>query len=195
MLWRIQYCVDGTFDKLYNSFIKFQISYFPVIWMFCSRASMNKLDGIHEKCPRLVTNDYDSNFNELLESSHEILIHKTCINYLMIEGTSIYKGYLLNWWLTFLLFGKILTIFGIFFYYILTNIFVILIICNTIFAILWKSTVSAFWNGCNRVSWYSVVAKSAHSNKRSFITRNFQSKSYGVVTTAHVNCVKDLSPM
>ena len=154
MLWRIQYCVEGTFDKLYNSFIKFQISYFPVISMFFY-----------------------------------------VIIYLMIEGTSIYKGYLLNWWLTFLLFGKILTIFGIFFYYILTNIFVILIICNTIFAILWKSTVSAFRNGCNRVSGYSAVAKSAHSNKRSFITRNFQSKSYRVVTIARVNCVKDLSPM
>ena len=34
---------------------------------------------------RLVRSDYDSNFNELLEPSHEFLIHKTCINYLMIE--------------------------------------------------------------------------------------------------------------
>ena len=46
---------------------------------------MNKLNNIHEKCLQLVTNDYDSNFNELLESSHELLIHITCINYLMIE--------------------------------------------------------------------------------------------------------------
>ena len=46
---------------------------------------MNKLNNIHEKCLRFVTNDYDSNFNELLESSHELSIHKTCINYLMIE--------------------------------------------------------------------------------------------------------------
>ena len=38
-----------------------------------------------EKCLRLVTSDYDSNFNELLESYHELSIHKTCINYLMIE--------------------------------------------------------------------------------------------------------------
>ena len=53
--------------------------------MFCSRTSMNKLNNIHEKCLRLVTNDYDSNFSELLESSHELSIHKTCVNYLMIE--------------------------------------------------------------------------------------------------------------
>ena len=46
---------------------------------------MNKLNNIHEKCLCLVTNDYDWNFNELLESSNEISTHKTCINYLMIE--------------------------------------------------------------------------------------------------------------
>ena len=53
--------------------------------MFWSRTSMNKLNNIHENCLCLVTNDYDSNFNKLLESFHELSIHKTCINYLMIE--------------------------------------------------------------------------------------------------------------
>ena len=157
--------------------MKFQVCYCSVICMFCSKTAINKLNNIHENCLCLVTNDYDSNFNELLEPSHEISIHKTWISYLMMEVYKYLYGLLLNWWLTFLLFGKILTTFTIFFYYILTNIFATLIICNTIFAILWKSTVSAFWNGCNRVSWYSVVAKSTHSNKRFFITRSFQSKS------------------
>ena len=41
--------------------------------------------NIYENSIRFVTNDYNSNFNELLESSHEISIYKTCINYLMIE--------------------------------------------------------------------------------------------------------------
>ena len=59
-----------------KSFIKFQISHCPLIWMFCSRISMNKLNNIHENCLSLVTNDYDSNFNELLESSNELSIHK-----------------------------------------------------------------------------------------------------------------------
>ena len=53
--------------------------------MFCSRTSMNKLNNIHKKRLRLATNEYDSNFNGLLESSHELSIHKTWINYLMIE--------------------------------------------------------------------------------------------------------------
>ena len=74
------------------SFIKSQFSCCPVIWMFCSRASMSKLSNIHEKCLRLITNYCDSNFNGLLESSHEFKIHKTYINYIMIE---VYK-YLLG---------------------------------------------------------------------------------------------------
>ena len=36
-----------------------------------------------KKCLRPVTNDYDSNFNDLLESSHELSIHKAFINHLM----------------------------------------------------------------------------------------------------------------
>ena len=67
------------------SFIKFQISYYPVIFLFWSRTSMNKLNNIHENCVCLATNDYDSNFNELLESSLELSVHKTWINYLMID--------------------------------------------------------------------------------------------------------------
>ena len=45
----------------------------------------DKLNNIHEKCLRFITNGYDSNFNELLESSHKLSVYKTCINYLMIE--------------------------------------------------------------------------------------------------------------
>ena len=74
------------------SFWKSQISCCLAISLFCSRSSRNKLNNIHENCLCLVIHEYDSNFNELLESSHEISIHKTCISYLMIE---VYK-YLLG---------------------------------------------------------------------------------------------------
>ena len=67
------------------SLIKSEISYCPVIWVFYLRTSRNKLNDIHENFLCLVTNDCDSNFNEILESSHEISIHKTCLSNLMIE--------------------------------------------------------------------------------------------------------------
>ena len=60
MLWQINYdCtdsifVDGTSNKLCNVFYKISKSYFPIIWMFCSRTSRNKLNDIHENCLCLV---------------------------------------------------------------------------------------------------------------------------------------------
>ena len=74
------------------SFTKSQFSYCRLIWMFCSRTSMNKLNNNHEKYLRLVTNDYDSNFDELRESSHELSIHKTCSSWLMIEVFKYIQG-------------------------------------------------------------------------------------------------------
>ena len=68
-----------------SSSIKCKSSYCPLVWMFCSRTSMNKLNNILEKCLPLITSDYESNFNKLLKSSYELSIHKTCINYLKIE--------------------------------------------------------------------------------------------------------------
>ena len=109
--------------------------------------------NIYENSIRFVTYDYNSNFNELLESSHEISIHKTCINYLMIEVYK-YLHELSPQLMTFLLFGKILTTDAIFTY------------------LVWKSTVSVFWSRCSSILCQSVVAKSTHSNKRFFITRN-----------------------
>ena len=85
-LSRVKFCMGSEQNKLImSSFIKSQFSYCPLIWMFCSRTSMNKLNNIHEKCLRLLTNDHDSNFNGQLESFHELSICKTCINFLMIE--------------------------------------------------------------------------------------------------------------
>ena len=67
------------------SSLKFEFNYGSLIWMFCLKTSMNRLINITEKCLRLIMNNYDSNFKELLELSLELSIHKNCINYLMIE--------------------------------------------------------------------------------------------------------------
>ena len=131
-LSRVKCYMGSEQNKLImSSFTKSQISYCPLIWMFCSITSMNKLNNIHGKCLRLVTNDYDSNFNELLESSHELTVLKTCINYLMIVFT-LAISWINDWHL----------------YYSEKSL------QNTQYPFiwLWKSTVSAFWSRCNSVS-------------------------------------------
>ena len=74
------------------------------------------MNNIQEKCLRLIRNDYDSNFNEILESSHELSIHKTCINHLMIEVYKYLHGLSAELMTAVLLFGKILTTFAKFVY-------------------------------------------------------------------------------
>ena len=64
------------------------------------------MNNIQEKCLRLITNDYDSNFNEILESSHELSIHKSCINHLMIEVYKYLHGLSAELMTASLLFGK-----------------------------------------------------------------------------------------
>ena len=79
-------------NRLMSSFIKSHFSYCQLIWTICSRTFIKELNNIQEKCLRLTTNGYASTFNELLKSSHELSIHKTCINYFMIEPCKYLHG-------------------------------------------------------------------------------------------------------
>ena len=57
---------------LVNSFIKSHFNYCPLIWMFCNRTSMNKINKIQERTLRLTLNNYSDNFNDLLLISNEM---------------------------------------------------------------------------------------------------------------------------
>ena len=71
-----------------NSYIKSLFNYCPLIWMFCNRQEINKINKIHERCLQLLLNNFHDSFDNLLILSGDISIHQRCINVLMIE---IYK--------------------------------------------------------------------------------------------------------
>ena len=75
---------------LMKAFIESQFNYFPLIWMFHSRAMNNKINRIHERVLRLVYSDYSSNFDELLKKDGLLSIHYRNIQMLAIE---IYKSF------------------------------------------------------------------------------------------------------
>ena len=52
---------------IYNSFIISNFNYCPVVWMFTSKSSLNKLENIQKRALRFVCNDFVSNYSELLE--------------------------------------------------------------------------------------------------------------------------------
>ena len=64
---------------IFNSIIKTQCNYCPLVWMFCSRTLNDMINKSHEKEIRIVLNDYSSDFIELLENNNDISNHHTLL--------------------------------------------------------------------------------------------------------------------
>ena len=73
---------------LFNSTIKSQFSYFPLVWMFCSRISNSLVNNVDERTLRIVSDDHNSSYSELIMTKKKHTIHQENINVLMNE---IYK--------------------------------------------------------------------------------------------------------
>ena len=52
---------------LMNAFLTSQFSYCPLIWMYYSRTSNRKIKKRHERCLRIIYNEKQSSFEELLQ--------------------------------------------------------------------------------------------------------------------------------
>ena len=75
-------------DKLriiMKAFIESQFSYCPLVWMFHSRTLNNRINILHEKALRLVYNDHNLSFNELLELDNSFTIHHRNLQKLATE--------------------------------------------------------------------------------------------------------------
>ena len=52
--------------------------------MFCTKHSIGRIKSIHERCLRLIRQNYSSDFEVLLENAYEKQVHQKCIELLMI---------------------------------------------------------------------------------------------------------------
>ena len=59
-----------------NAFINSQFSYCPLIWMCHSRTTHSLINNIHEIVLRIVYNDNNSPFAQLLEKGSSVTIHQ-----------------------------------------------------------------------------------------------------------------------
>ena len=71
---------------LMKTFILSYFNYCPLIWMFCSRKSNNRINRIHERAMRIAHDDYESTFEQLLIKNKTITSHKKNLQYLAIEN-------------------------------------------------------------------------------------------------------------
>ena len=52
---------------LINSFIYGNFNYCPLVWHFCSKNSLNKIENIQERALRFLLNNYESDYKTLLK--------------------------------------------------------------------------------------------------------------------------------
>ena len=82
------YMDDKQVKQTMRVFILSQFSYCPLFWKFCDRQTNNRINRIHEKSLRLTYDDYESNFQTLLEKDNSTSIHDKNLQLLLTE---IYK--------------------------------------------------------------------------------------------------------
>ena len=75
-----------------NAFFNLQFNYCPLIWMCHSRENNNKMNGLHERCLTIISNDKRSSFNALLEKDGSVSIHERNIKILATEMFKVSKN-------------------------------------------------------------------------------------------------------
>ena len=86
VLSRISYYMDPLKRQLLvNVFFTSQFNYCPLTWMFHCRKLNNKINGLHERCLRLIYSDRNSSYEELLDKDNTVPIHQKNLQKLAIE--------------------------------------------------------------------------------------------------------------
>ena len=67
---------------LANAFIDSQFNYAPLIWMFAGKTLINKICKIHHRTLRVVYNEYNKSYGELLQLNNNVSIHQRLLQYL-----------------------------------------------------------------------------------------------------------------
>ena len=57
----------------------------PLIWMFCGKKANEEVNRVHKRGLRVLLNDFDSTFEELLHRNEEVIIHVKNLQKLMLE--------------------------------------------------------------------------------------------------------------
>ena len=84
-----------SFDKrrlLVKAFFESQFKYCSLAWLFCSRTTNNKINSLHKRALRLIYEDYNATFEELLEIDGSFSVHHFNIQTLLIEIYKFCKG-------------------------------------------------------------------------------------------------------
>ena len=66
---------DHTRLTVFKSFIKSNFNFCPVVWHFCSQTNTEKLEKLQYRALRIVYNDYQASYDELLKRVNTTTLH------------------------------------------------------------------------------------------------------------------------
>ena len=70
---------------LASCFVNSQFNYCAIVWISCSRKSKLTLENIHKRTLRVVYNEYEKNYKDLLVDYDEVSIHQKHLKFLATE--------------------------------------------------------------------------------------------------------------
>ena len=77
---------------LMNAFFTAQFNYYRTTWTFHSRSLDNRINRLHDRCLRMIYNNKQSNFDELLVKDNSVTIHDRNIQCLAIQMYMVANG-------------------------------------------------------------------------------------------------------
>ena len=77
---------------LMKAFINSQFGYCPLVWMFHSMTLNNRINKIHERALRIVYQDKQTSFAQLLIKDGSVTTHERNIQAMAIELYKVTKG-------------------------------------------------------------------------------------------------------
>ena len=66
--WVQKYITIDQKKLIFCSFIKLQFTYYPLIWMFCTKRPLRRINNVNEPCLRLIQQNYRSAFVRLFRA-------------------------------------------------------------------------------------------------------------------------------
>ena len=77
---------------IYHAFIMSNFNFCPLIWHFCSKGNTEKLEKIHFRALKFIYQDFNSNYEVLLEKAGSTTLHLSRLRMLAIETFKIVYG-------------------------------------------------------------------------------------------------------
>ena len=89
-----KYMTNDHKKQIFFSFVKSQFTYCPLIWMFCTKRSLRKINNIHERCLLFIQQNYISEFERLLGNANEKRFTRNAFSFFWLRFINTWMAYL-----------------------------------------------------------------------------------------------------